>query len=140
MEILCSGLDELENVVARIFEFGKENKIWLLKGDIGAGKTTFMHVLAGQLGVVDMVNSPSYSIINEYRTRDEETFYHFDLFRIKSTAEVLEIGFLDYIDSTDYCFIEWPELIENLLPSRYTEVFIQVTGPDVRIFNVNLHA
>ncbi len=140
MEILCSGLSELENVVARIFEYGKNNNIWLLKGEIGAGKTTFMHVLAGQLGVVDTVNSPSYAIINEYLTKEGKTFYHFDLFRIKSLSEVLETGFLDYIDSSDYCFIEWPELIEDLLPPEYTEVIIQVTGTQKRIFKVNLHA
>ena len=139
MEILCSGLDELKKVVAEVFEAGRQNHVWLLKGEIGAGKTTFMHELAKYLGVNDAVSSPSYAIINEYETREGEPMYHFDYFRIKSAEEALDTGFLDYIDSGNYCFIEWPEKIESLIPEKHTELVISVTGPEERIFKVNVH-
>lgn len=139
MDIFCSGLSELDKTVATVFEYGKKNKVWLLKGEIGAGKTTFVHSLARQLGVTDTVNSPSYAIINEYRTVDDREFYHFDFFRIKSSAEAIETGFLDYMESGNYCFIEWPEKVESLIPTTFTEVRIHVTGREERIFKVNLH-
>jgi tRNA threonylcarbamoyladenosine biosynthesis protein TsaE len=139
LEILCSGPGELKNVVALVFEAGKRNNIWLLKGEIGAGKTTFMHELANYLGVEDVVTSPSYALINEYQTRDGEPLYHFDYFRIRSTEEAVDTGFFEYIDSGHYCFIEWPEKIESLIPARHTELIIRVTGAGERIFKVNLH-
>ena len=87
MEILCPGLESLNEAAARIFEYGKKNKVWLLKGEMGAGKTTFMHVLAAQLGIDDRVNSPSYTLINEYRGRDSQALFHFDFFRVKSAKK-----------------------------------------------------
>ncbi|HLF35347.1 MAG TPA: tRNA (adenosine(37)-N6)-threonylcarbamoyltransferase complex ATPase subunit type 1 TsaE [Cyclobacteriaceae bacterium] len=139
MEILCSGLNELETVAARIFDFGKDYRIWLLKGEIGAGKTTFVHSLARHIGIADKVSSPSFGIINEYRSPQGAAFFHFDLFRINDPQEILDLGFYEYVDSNNYCFIEWPEMIENLPIGPYIEVSIKWSGQDSRIFNVNVH-
>ena len=132
-------MSELESVTARIFDFGRSYTVWLLKGEIGAGKTTFIHSLARSFGVVDNVSSPSYGIINEYKSGNGEVLFHFDLFRIKSAEEIIELGFYEYIDSNNYCFIEWPELIEDLPIGPYVGVTITVTGRDSRIFNVDIH-
>jgi tRNA threonylcarbamoyladenosine biosynthesis protein TsaE len=139
LEILCPGLNELDLVTARIFDIGRDHKIWLLKGEIGAGKTTFMNALAKHLGVIDRVNSPSFGMINEYLTQNGLTLYHFDFFRISSVEEVLELGFFEYIDSDNYCFIEWPEKVEHLITGPYLEIIINVTEQDSRIFNIKIH-
>ena len=133
------GLSELESVTARIFDIGRSYRVWLLKGEIGAGKTTFIHSLTRNFGVVDNVSSPSYGIINEYKSGNGEVLFHFDLFRIKSAEEIIELGLYEYIDSNNYCFIEWPELIENLPIGPYVGITITVAGQDSRIFNVDIH-
>ena len=140
MEILCRGLNDLESVAASIFKIGKDYHVWILKGEMGSGKTTFIHALSGYLGVVDKVNSPSYSIINEYRTIEGKTIYNFDFLRIKTMEEALDTGFMEYLDSDDYCFIEWPEMIENLLTEPYLEIHIKASDMNTRIFNIYRHA
>jgi tRNA threonylcarbamoyladenosine biosynthesis protein TsaE len=132
-------LGELDSVTDRIFEYGKNYRIWLLKGEIGAGKTTFMHSMARRIGVLDNVSSPSFGIINEYRSEAGDAVFHFDLFRVKSFEEIMELGFYEYIDSGNYCFIEWPEKIEDLPIGAYVEILILISGRDSRIFNVAIH-
>jgi len=122
-----------------IFDFGKNINVWLLKGEMGSGKTTFMNSLAAYIGVIDIVNSPSFSIVNEYQTRNGQTLYHFDFFRIKSPEEAFGLGFFEYIDSGYYCFIEWPEIVEPFLKKPFVEVIINVANADSRIFNVNIN-
>lgn len=108
-------LDEIGNVAADILASYPDNRIFILKGEMGAGKTTLVKALCRHLGVVDETASPTFAIINEYASPNGR-ICHLDLYRLKSVAEALDIGILDIIDSGDYCFIEWPELIEGFLP------------------------
>ena len=97
---------------------------------MGAGKTTFIKVISSVLGAVDVVQSPSFAIINEYKTTTGDSIFHFDLFRIRNAGEVFDIGYEDYIYSGAYCFIEWPELMEELLPNDVVKV--KISGEDQR--------
>lgn len=106
-----------------------ENRIIAFFAPMGAGKTTFTTALCSRLGVEDAVCSPTFTIINEYRTRDGEPVYHFDFYRINKTSEALDIGIGDYFYSGDFCIMEWPENIEELLPEETLRVRITV-NPD----------
>jgi len=92
------------------------HKILLFYGEMGVGKTTLIKEIAKQLGVSETIKSPTYSLVNEYHTKDKNTIFHFDFYRIKNEEEAYDIGIEDYFYSNSWCFIEWPENIENLLP------------------------
>ncbi len=97
---------------------------------MGAGKTTFIKTICHRLGAADIVQSPSFAIINEYRTAEGESMFHFDFYRIRKLEEVYDIGYEDYLFSGSYCFIEWPELVEELLPEGTVKV--RISGEDER--------
>ncbi|MCK9423370.1 MAG: tRNA (adenosine(37)-N6)-threonylcarbamoyltransferase complex ATPase subunit type 1 TsaE [Bacteroidales bacterium] len=101
-----------------------EARVFAFYGSMGAGKTTFIKALCRELNGIDIVQSPSFSLINEYKTAVGESIFHFDLYRINKLEEVFDIGYEDYIYSGSYCFLEWPELIENLLPPETIKVSI----------------
>jgi tRNA threonylcarbamoyladenosine biosynthesis protein TsaE len=107
-----------------------KQRIFAFYGKMGAGKTTFIKVISSLLGAVDVVQSPSFAIINEYRTSKGESIFHFDFYRITKQEEVFDIGYEDYIYSGSYCFIEWPELVEELLP--ISTVKVKIKGEDQR--------
>ena len=139
MEIYCQTIQELPEVTNKIISYGKEYTVWVLKGDLGAGKTTFIQEVAKQMNILDNISSPSYALINEYLNPTREKIYHFDLFRVKTISEVLDIGFDEYLDSGSYCFIEWPEIAESLLPDKYLEISILNPEKDLRVFNIEKH-
>ena len=95
------------------------------QGGLGMGKTTFTRGLAKGLGYEGRVTSPTFTIVNEYEDRDMNTIYHFDFYRIKSVAEVYNMGYEEYLYSDAVCFMEWPELVEELLPEETTKVYIE---------------
>ena len=106
---------------------------------MGAGKTTFINALCEALGVEDITNSPSFSIINEYRSESTaELIYHFDCYRLENEDEAYDIGVEDYFDSGAVCLIEWPERIENLLPADTVAVHVTVEDDDTRVISVTL--
>lgn len=102
----------------------KETNVYLLKGEMGAGKTTFVKELCKELKIEDTVNSPTFAIVNEYKGKNN-TIYHFDCYRLKNIQEAIEIGFEEYINSENLCLIEWPEIVENLITVPYTTIFIE---------------
>ena len=104
----------------------KEEKIYFFIGEMGAGKTTLIKEICKALGVREMVNSPTFAIINEYHT-GTETIYHFDCYRIKNKGEAEDIGVGDYIHSGNYCFIEWPDVIEEMVDTDYVTITIKET-------------
>lgn len=126
-----------ENLSEAAREFASlmgDETVYAFRGEMGAGKTTFISALAKELGVEDdTANSPSFAIINEYRSdTTAELIYHFDLYRLESVEEALEIGIEDYFDSGALCLIEWPERIEPLLPDDTVEVEVRVNPDESR--------
>ncbi|MEP2770802.1 MAG: tRNA (adenosine(37)-N6)-threonylcarbamoyltransferase complex ATPase subunit type 1 TsaE [Fulvivirga sp.] len=131
-ELVCESLDEIDEVAEQLIAFGRDVNIWLFEGEMGAGKTTLIKSICAQLGVEDTVNSPTFSIVNEYQSHNEEVIYHFDFYRIKDESEATEIGAEEYFDSGAYCFIEWPSKVENILPEEVLNINISVTGKTSR--------
>ncbi len=117
---------DLENAAVLLLDSYPGERFFALYGEMGAGKTTFIKAICEKLNVTDVVSSPTFSIVNIYRTKDLEEVYHFDLYRINSLEEVFDIGYEDYFFSQSYCFVEWPEKIENLLPENAIKIFIEV--------------
>lgn len=110
-------LDEIQNAARDFLQVYDSSRIFALYGEMGVGKTTFIKALCRELRVTDIVSSPSFALIHEYKSNHQDIVYHFDFYRIKKVEEVLDLGYEDYIYSGYYCFIEWPEQVENLLPS-----------------------
>src|ERR1700748_2366003 len=115
-----------------LIEFAGSHKIFLFYGDMGAGKTTFIKSLCESLGVKEVVTSPTFSIVNEYRG-DTGKIFHFDFYRLKNQSEALDMGYEEYFYSGNHCFIEWPEKIPDLLPPHYIQVNIKVENNNERL-------
>lgn len=122
MELQYS-LDSLENTAKQILEHSKY-KILLFYGEMGMGKTTLIKELTKQLGVAEEASSPTFSLVNEYVAKNQETIFHFDFYRINNEEEAYDIGLEEYLYSNDWCFIEWPSVLENLLPLECTKLYI----------------
>ncbi len=125
----------LQDVARQIITLFPNDTIFAFFGEMGAGKTTLIKALCQHLGSVDEASSPTYALVNEYLTEDGAAIYHFDFYRIEAEEEAYDIGFEDYLDSGNRCFIEWPEKIHNLLPENYVSISILIeTGS--RIINL----
>ena len=132
MEIKISKLEDI-NEAAKLFisAIGKDN-VFAFYGKMGAGKTTFIKAICEELGVEDVITSPTFAIVNEYTDGKGSPIYHFDFYRIKKLDEVYDMGYADYFDSGNLCFLEWPELIEDLLPENVVKVTIEETEGSCR--------
>lgn len=130
-EIIIADLKDIDSVAERFLQETQGNRIIAFYAPMGAGKTTFTSAICRRLGVrEDAVSSPTFSIVNEYRTSDGESVFHFDFYRIGKLEEAFDIGFYDYIDSGCLCLIEWPENIEAILPEETLMVSIRVNPAD----------
>ena len=125
MEIKIASLDEIGKAAKEFVAAMDGKKVFAFYGKMGAGKTTFIKAVCEELGVEDVINSPTFAIVNEYVDGQGDPIYHFDFYRIKNPQEVLDIGYEDYVYSGHVCFMEWPELIENLLPDDAVKVTIE---------------
>jgi tRNA threonylcarbamoyladenosine biosynthesis protein TsaE len=108
-------LIQIDEIAKQLLEIA-EHKIFLFYGSMGVGKTTLIKAIAEQLGVLDSVSSPTFSLVNEYRDNQNKPVYHFDFYRIEQEEEALDMGIEEYFDNNAFCLIEWPEKIKNLLP------------------------
>ena len=127
---------DLPHVAQSIIEFAGEEKIWVLTGDMGTGKTTLTKAICAALGVRDIVQSPTFSIVNEYMDKQGDSIFHFDFYRLKSPEEALEIGIEDYFYSGNLCLIEWPKKIGGLLPEQFLKIAIENKGGERRNYKL----
>lgn len=125
MEIKIENIGGISAAAQKFIAQMGENRIYAFYGSMGAGKTTFVKALCEAMGVTDTVNSPTFAIVNEYNTPSGRSIYHFDFYRIRRISEVYDMGYEDYFYGDGICFIEWPELIEELLPEGTVRVTIE---------------
>ena len=141
MQITIQNLDDIRRAAREFLPLLEEHTIFAFYGGMGAGKTTFVNALCEELGVTDPTGSPTFAIVNEYALpQPGRCIYHFDFYRIKSLAEVYDIGYEDYFYSGQPCFLEWPELIEPLLPDETVCVKISVNPDLTRTLDIQLPA
>jgi len=119
------SVDELENVAKALIEDMEKANVFAFFGSMGAGKTTFIKAICAAHGVENVVNSPTFAIVNEYENPEKDPIFHFDFYRLNSMQEAIHIGFQEYIESGSLCLIEWPEKIKNLLPEKCVYVYIK---------------
>ena len=129
-EFQINGVDELSQVSDYLISLRNESDIIAFYGPMGAGKTTLIKNLCHKMGVTDEVNSPTFAIVNEYVTLEGESVYHFDFYRIKKLEEVYDIGYDNYFYSGNLCLLEWPEMIDPLMPDRFIRVDIALGEMD----------
>jgi len=125
MEFSCDKPIELDEIAVQLLQVHNGKRVFAFYGKMGAGKTTFIKNICNQLHVVDTAISPTFAIINEYLTEEGSSIYHFDFYRIKNLTEFLDLGCEEYFYSGLYCFIEWPEKIDDYLPEQCVPVFIE---------------
>ena len=124
-------------VSAQIIDLAKDYKIWTFNGEMGAGKTTLIKSICKNLGVIDEVSSPTFSLVNEYKTQNGKTVYHFDFYRIKSINEVYDMGIEEYFESGNICLIEWPNMIDEILLNEKTFNLLISINANKRSIQIN---
>lgn len=134
MKLKITSIEDINNVATEFVRLAmQEDTVFAFNGQMGAGKTTFIKALCEALGVTETVTSPTFSIVNEYRSDETgELIYHFDFYRIKKLEEAYDMGCEDYFYSGAVCLIEWPELVEDLLPGNTVWVDIRVNDDESR--------
>jgi len=133
--IIISSLNNITEAAQTFISQMGTDTLFAFYGKMGAGKTTFIKALCQELGVTDTVTSPTFAIVNEYRDARQQPIYHFDFYRIKRPAEVLDIGFEDYTGSGHLCLMEWPELIEDFLPDDTRRIQIEEQADGTRVLS-----
>lgn len=133
MYIEINNLSEIHQAARQFLTEIDNQNVFAFYGDMGAGKTTFIKAVCEELGVQEPVTSPTFAIINEYRDKKGKSIYHFDFYRIKKLEEVFDFGYEDYFYSGNLCFIEWPELVESLLPENVVRLALRQTENGTRI-------
>jgi tRNA threonylcarbamoyladenosine biosynthesis protein TsaE len=128
-----NSLNEINHIAAKFLDAHPADRIFAFYGQMGVGKTTFIKALCEQMHVIDYVTSPTFALVNEYQTADSKLVFHLDFYRIKNIREAFDIGYEDYFSSGEYCFIEWPELIETLLPPITVRVYIREAENSKRV-------
>ncbi len=131
-------LEDSDEWAAALLSACSERRIFTFRGQLGVGKTTLIKLLCAELGVTSKMSSPSYSIVNEYRTATGGTVYHFDLYRLKNAEELDGIGFLEYLDSGNYCFVEWPELAKRVMPPEAVSLKLRLIADGRRTAELDL--
>ena len=137
MEIRIENLEKIREAAMEFVANIGEGTVFAFYGKMGAGKTTFVKAVCEELGVEDVITSPTFAIVNEYRSETSgELIYHFDFYRVKKIEEVYDMGFEDYFYSGALCFIEWPELCEEVLPEDTVKVTIEERPDGTRVLTI----
>ena len=135
MEITFS-IDQIASVAQQVVD-ANPKKVILFYGEMGAGKTTFIKQLCKTIGVTEATSSPTFSLVNEYQTTNNEIVYHFDFYRLKTETEALDMGVDDYLYSGNWCFIEWAEQIPNLIPEEHSVIRIKEQADGKRFLELS---
>ncbi|MEZ5105597.1 MAG: tRNA (adenosine(37)-N6)-threonylcarbamoyltransferase complex ATPase subunit type 1 TsaE [Draconibacterium sp.] len=131
-------IGELKNIAERLISMFPDERVFAFYGKMGAGKTTFIQTICRTLGSDDNITSPTFALINEYKTATSKSIFHFDFYRIKNMEEAFDLGYEDYLFSGNYCLIEWPEMIEPLLPENIVRVKIEVQEDESRLISAEI--
>jgi len=134
--LTLKSLSDLNIVAEKFLRLMRDNKVFAFFGPMGVGKTTFIKALCNELGVVEIVTSPTFALINEYQTGSGQIIYHFDFYRIEKIEEVYDFGYEDYFFSDNYCFIEWPDKVAEILPENV--VFVQMVENEDGTRTINI--
>jgi tRNA threonylcarbamoyladenosine biosynthesis protein TsaE len=137
MNELVSALEELPALARKLLLFAGEHRVFVFYGEMGTGKTTFIKALCKELGVAVTVSSPTFSIVNEYEY-PYGLVYHFDFYRLKDQSEAFDMGYEEYFYSGEYCLIEWPEKIPDLIPDQVVKVNLELTVNNNRVFTAEI--
>ena len=137
MNLHLNNLSDLDYVAQKFLNKMDNRKVFAFYGEMGAGKTTLIKAICKAMGVTETITSPTFSLVNEYKDDDDNPIYHFDFYRIKNIEEAFDFGYEDYFYSGNICFIEWPELIESLLPTEVVEVIIKVDKNGQRLISIS---
>ncbi|HET9570874.1 MAG TPA: tRNA (adenosine(37)-N6)-threonylcarbamoyltransferase complex ATPase subunit type 1 TsaE [Bacteroidales bacterium] len=132
MELLIDSLKHIHKTARKFLDATKGRTVFAFYGAMGAGKTSFIKAVCEEMGVEDTITSPTFAIVNEYALPDGNAVYHFDFYRINKLEEAYDLGYEEYFYSGQYCFIEWPEKIESLLPEHCTSVHIEEQSDGTR--------
>ena len=136
MQIKIESIEKINEAAKEFIKVMGDNTVFAFRGEMGAGKTTFIKAICEELGVEDVITSPTFAIVNEYRSNSGELVYHFDFYRIKDESEAFDFGYEDYFFSGSLCFIEWPERIESLLPHDVVNVTIKKDENEERTISI----
>lgn len=136
MKFIIKDKRHLHKAALTFLNHTRGKRIFAFYGSMGSGKTTIIKAICEALGTVDIVTSPTFTLVNEYKTSNAESLFHIDFFRIKKPEEVFDFGFEEYLESGSYCFMEWPDLIKNILPPETVNVRITVDDNDQRIVTI----
>jgi tRNA threonylcarbamoyladenosine biosynthesis protein TsaE len=138
-EIRLTHPEKAQEAAQKLRALAADVKVWLFYGAMGVGKTTLIKAICKSWGVTDTVSSPTFALVNEYQNKDHQTFYHFDFYRIKDEEEAWNIGTEDYFYSGNYCFVEWPERIEGLLPEKFIRIDMVLETDQSRRIYLSIH-
>ncbi|MFA6361005.1 MAG: tRNA (adenosine(37)-N6)-threonylcarbamoyltransferase complex ATPase subunit type 1 TsaE [Dysgonamonadaceae bacterium] len=136
MDFVVKDLSDLDTVAQKFIEKMDDKNVYAFYGEMGVGKTTFIKAICEALGVKETITSPTFAIVNEYKNEDGKPIFHFDFYRIKNLEEVFDFGYEDYFYSENLCFIEWPELVETLLPDDVVKIQITVGDNEERLISI----
>tara|TARA_R110001592_G_scaffold140281_6_gene361189 strand:+ start:2868 stop:3284 length:417 start_codon:yes stop_codon:yes gene_type:complete len=136
MEFIAKSINDLNHISKQLIEQFGSAKVILFNGEMGSGKTTLIKQICKNLGVTENTSSPTFSIVNEYKTDDNQSIYHFDFYRIEHEQEAMDFGYEDYFYSNAFCFIEWAEKIPNLIPENHIVVSIKIDEANNRIISI----
>ncbi len=139
MQTITYTLDRIDEIAQLLIQEAGDQKVWIFRGEMGAGKTTLIKSLAKALQVADSVSSPTFGIVNEYQTQMKDLLYHFDFYRLDDPMEALDIGIEEYFYSGNYCWLEWAEKIAPFLPERFFHIELALASKTGRILTFHHH-